>query len=153
MQRVPLLGTCGGFQHLIVEFLRNVVGVADADHEETSPDAPHLAVTALQCSLAGQVHRVRLVRGARARAIYDAEEVREPFYCNYGLNPEYRSLLEPHGLRVSGVGDGDEARVVELSGLRAAGAAGGRLIPCVDPGAGERRRTVCARRLVATRST
>lgn len=116
VQRVPLLGTCGGFQHLIVEFMRNVVGVADADHEETNPGAPHLAVTALQCSLAGQVHRVRLVPGTRARAIYDAAEVREPFYCNYGLNPKYRSLLQPHGLCVSGVGDGDEARIVELSG-------------------------------------
>lgn len=116
VHRVPLLGTCGGFQHLIVEFMRNVVGVADADHEETSPAAPHLAVTALQCSLAGQVHRVRLLPGTLAQAIYGALEAREPFYCNYGLNPKYRPLLEPHGLRVSGIGDGDEARIVELSG-------------------------------------
>ena len=100
-QRVPLLGTCGGFQHLIVEFMRNVAGVADADHAETNPGARHLAVTALQCSLAGQTHRVRLVPGTQAHAIYDATEVREPFYCNYGLNPQYRCLRRVSSHRLS----------------------------------------------------
>lgn len=114
-QRVPLLGTCGGFQHLIVEFVRNVLGITDADHEETNPSAQHLAVTALQCSLAGQIHRVRLVAGTCAQAIYGATDVSEPFYCNYGLNPEYPPRLEPHGLRISGLGEGGEVRIVELS--------------------------------------
>src|SRR4029079_14164917 len=88
-QGVPLLGTCGGFQHIVVEFVRNVCGVADADHAETSPGAPRLAVTALQCSLAGQTHSVHVVAGTRAAAIYAIDEVREPFFCNYGLNREY----------------------------------------------------------------
>lgn len=113
--RVPLLGTCGGFQNLIVEFVRNVLGVADADHEESNPSARHLAVTALQCSLAGQTHRVRLVAGTHAQAIYGSMAVFEPFYCNYGLNPQYQPLLEPHGLRISGWGDDGEVRIVELS--------------------------------------
>jgi CTP synthase (UTP-ammonia lyase) len=115
-QRVPLLGTCGGFQHLIVEFVRNVLGVTDADHEESNPNAPHLAVTALQCSLAGQIHRVRLIAGTHAQAIYGSTEVFEPFYCNYGLNPQFQPRLEPNGLRVSGWGEDGEVRIVELSG-------------------------------------
>ena len=114
-QHVPLLGTCGGFQHLIVEFVRNVLGVTEADHEESNPSAPHLAVTALQCSLAGQIHRVRLVAGTHAQAIYGSTEVLEPFYCNYGLNPQYQPRLEPHGLRVSGWSEDGEVRIVELS--------------------------------------
>jgi CTP synthase (UTP-ammonia lyase) len=113
--RLPLLGTCGGFQHLIVEFARNVGGVPDAEHAETDPGAAHLAVTALHCSLAGQIRPVRLVAGSRAAAIYGATEVLEPFYCNYGLNPDYRPLLESLGLSVSGVGQDAEARIVELS--------------------------------------
>src|SRR5690606_15789402 len=31
---VPLLGTCGGFQHVVIEYARNVLGVADAEHAE-----------------------------------------------------------------------------------------------------------------------
>lgn len=30
---VPLLGTCGGFQHVVVEFARNVLGITDQDGE------------------------------------------------------------------------------------------------------------------------
>lgn len=112
--RIPLLATCGGFQHLVVEFARDVAGIADADHAESSPGAGRLAVTALACSLAGQTHSVRFIAGTQAAAIYQTQETLEPFLCSYGLNPEFRPLLESHGLRVSGVGADGEVRIVEL---------------------------------------
>ena len=112
--QVPLLGTCGGFQHLILEFARHVLGRMDANHEETNPGAPDLAVTALTCSLAGQTHSVRIVAGTRAAAIYGVDEVLEPFFCSYGLNPTYRPLLQAHELVISGVDRLGEVRVVEL---------------------------------------
>lgn len=112
--RIPLLGTCGGFQHLIVEFARDVAGVVDADHAESNPVAVRPVVTALACSLAGQTHAVRLVAGTQAAAIYRTLETLEPFFCSYGLNPEYLPLLESCGLVVSGVGADGEARIVEL---------------------------------------
>jgi len=111
---VPLLGTCGGFQHVVLEYIRDVVGFADADHEATNPAAPRLAVTALACSLSGEDHPVSLIAGTKAAAIYRTTDIIEPFFCEYGLNPEYRALLEQHGLVVSGVGRGGEARVLEL---------------------------------------
>jgi CTP synthase (UTP-ammonia lyase) len=111
---VPLLGTCGGFQHVIVEFVRNAGGVTDADHEETNPGAAHLAVTALECSVAGEIHGVRPLPGSKAASIYGADEVLEPFYCNYGLNSDYRALIESHGLKVSGVDKAGAVRIVEL---------------------------------------
>jgi CTP synthase (UTP-ammonia lyase) len=112
--RVPLLGTCGGFQHLIIEFMRDVAGIPDAEHAESNPGAALLGVTALACSLAGQTHAVRILAGTRAAAIYQMQETLEPFFCSYGLNPDYRSLLESHGLVISGVGPEGEARIVEL---------------------------------------
>jgi len=112
----PLLGTCGGFQHLVVEVARDVLGVKDAEHAETSPGSPRLAVTPLSCSLAGQSHPVRIGAGTRAAALYRAEEVVEPFFCSYGLNPEFRAPLEACGLRVSGLGVDGVVRVVELDG-------------------------------------
>lgn len=113
---IPLLGTCGGFQHVVLEFVRNVLGVADAEHEETSPGAPRLAVRALSCSLAGQDHEVRLLPGTRVAEIYRASASVEPFFCRYGLSPEYRPALEARGLGVSAVDDRGEPRVLELAG-------------------------------------
>src|SRR3954467_2254810 len=34
--RRPFLGTCGGFQHALIEYARNVLKLSDADHAETS---------------------------------------------------------------------------------------------------------------------
>jgi len=99
---VPLLATCGGFQHVVIEYARNVLGFVKADHEESNPDSSELVVTALSCSLAGQNHSVRLVPGTRAARFYEDGEVSEPFYCNYGLNPAYRRTLEDGGLIVRG---------------------------------------------------
>jgi CTP synthase (UTP-ammonia lyase) len=38
-KRRPFLGTCGGFQHAVIEYARNVLGWTNADHAETAPDA------------------------------------------------------------------------------------------------------------------
>lgn len=42
---VPFLGTCGGFQHALLEFARAVCGIGDAEHAETSPAASALVVS------------------------------------------------------------------------------------------------------------
>ena len=34
---VPLLGTCGGFQHIVVEYARNVLGVARRGARRVQP--------------------------------------------------------------------------------------------------------------------
>ena len=113
-QGVPLLGACGGFQHMLLEFVRNVLGVADAEHAEADPGAPRLAVTPLSCSLAGQSHPVRLLPGSRAAALCAADTVVEPFYCSYGLNPDYQAALEARGFRVAGRSLDGVVRVMEL---------------------------------------
>src|SRR6266699_1724699 len=53
-QAVPLLGTCGGFQHIILEYARNVLGVTDAEHQESAPTASPLFISRLACSLVGR---------------------------------------------------------------------------------------------------
>ena len=40
----------------------------------------------------------------------------EDYYCSYGVNPDYRAALEKGGLRISGLGDEGEVRIVELPG-------------------------------------
>ncbi len=60
----PFLGTCGGFQHALIEYARNVCGIYDSDHAETNPEANSLIVTPLACSLvgtSGQIETDRLI--------------------------------------------------------------------------------------------
>ena len=71
-------------------------------------------ISPLTCSLVGQRQNVAIVPGTRAAALYRAANVTEPYYCNYGLNPDYRGRLEAAGMVTSGVGDAGEARIVEL---------------------------------------
>jgi CTP synthase (UTP-ammonia lyase) len=113
-QGVPLLGTCGGFQHVAIEFVRNVLGITQAEHEESSPDARELAVTRLPGSLADQEHEVFFAPGSRVAAIYEASAAVEPFFCSFGLNPKYRPAVEERGLVISGTGADGAARVLEL---------------------------------------
>ena len=111
---VPLLGTCGGFQHVVLEFARQVLGLADATHAEYDPSASLLFVTPLSCSLVGTTMAVHLQPGSRAASAYGATEAHERYYCNFGLNPSHEGELTAGGLVVSGRDDGGEARVVEL---------------------------------------
>jgi CTP synthase (UTP-ammonia lyase) len=62
----------------------------------------------------GQQHAVKVLPGTRAAKLYGAADAIEDYYCNYGVNPDYRRLLEAGGLRVSGVGGEGEIRIVEI---------------------------------------
>jgi len=115
---LPFLGTCGGFQHAVIEYARNVLGFEDAQHAEYNPYASKLFISELACSLAGQTMEVRLAPDSRAASLYGATRTRERYYCDFGLNPEHRAALEAGGLRVSGSDQDGEARVLELPGHR-----------------------------------
>ena len=71
-------------------------------------------ITPLTCSLAGQHEKVQILPGTRARALYSSTAAMEDFYCNYGVNPDFRQRLEESGLIVSGTGPSGEIRIVEL---------------------------------------
>jgi CTP synthase (UTP-ammonia lyase) len=115
---VPLLGTCGGFQHLVVEYARNVLGVRDADHAESSPDATTQVITPLTCSLFGERMDVEVRMETKAFAAYGRTQTTERYYCHFGLNPAYVDQLEHAGLVVSGVDHDGEVRILEHPTLR-----------------------------------
>jgi CTP synthase (UTP-ammonia lyase) len=112
----PLLGTCGGFQHVVLEFARNVLGIQNAQHAEYEPHAPELLIEPLACSLAGQHAVVLLKPGSRAASFYGVEAVTEEFRCSFGLAGGYAPALERAGLASSGEDAQHEPRVVELRG-------------------------------------
>lgn len=111
---IPLLGTCGGFQHMVIEFARNVLGIEDAQHAEYDPYASRLFVTPLSCSLVGRTMRVDVSPGSRVAAVYGQPRVDEQYYCNFGLNPEHEQALGDGGFRVVGCDQDGEARILTV---------------------------------------
>src|ERR1700691_2029880 len=100
--RVPFIGTCGGSQHLMIEYARNVMGLKDAAHAESDPYASCLFVTPLSCSLVGRTREVENDPERKPPAACQAARTMEAYYCNFGLNPDYRDRLEHAGLRITG---------------------------------------------------
>ena len=110
----PFIGTCGGFQHVVIEYARNVLGFADAQHAEYDPYASNLFVSQLNCSLVGQKMHVYIESDSKVHSSYETKETEEQYYCNFGLNPEHQSRLHEGGLRVIGIDQDGEARILEL---------------------------------------
>jgi CTP synthase (UTP-ammonia lyase) len=113
---IPFLGTCGGFQHMLLEFARNVCGLADAESTESSPDATCLLITPLECSLLGEEATVTIKPGTRAAQLMGAGSSTERFFCRYGLNPEFQAIIEQNGMVLSGSDELGDARIAELPG-------------------------------------
>lgn len=109
----PFLGTCGGFQHAVIEYARNVRGLVNAEHAETAPDAVMPVIAKLSCSLVEKTGNVRFASGSKLRDIYGTDVANEGYHCNYGLNPQFESLLDGD-LRVAARDDKGDVRAVEL---------------------------------------
>jgi len=111
---VPTFGTCAGFQHMVLEYARTVMGLEDAEHGESAPNAKRLLLTPLACSIAGQTMPVTIDGASRVAGWYGATRITERYYCNYGLNPDYEAPIEAAGLRIVGWDDGGEPRIIDI---------------------------------------
>ncbi len=111
----PTLGTCGGFQHMVLEFARNKVGLQSASHEETAGDGGPLVISSLPCSLVGEERLVHCVSGTRMAQICGSEPFVGFHYCNYGVNPDYQAALEKAGLRLSAFAEDAGIEAIELN--------------------------------------
>ena len=110
----PFLGTCGGFQHLIIEYARNVLGWDDAEHAETAPEAARPVITPLSCELVETTGSVRFQAGSRIATYYGREDSTEGYRCRYGVNAEFEAALLSGPLRVGARDAAGEIRSVEL---------------------------------------
>ncbi|MCK3846093.1 CTP synthase [Pseudomonas sp. W15Feb34] len=113
-QRRPFLGTCGGFQHAVLEFARNVLGWADAEHGELAPDAERAVITPLSCSLVEVNDTVRLAPYTRIAQAYASVDIHEGYRCRYGINPTFAGALLEGNLIPTGHDSAGDLRAVEL---------------------------------------
>ena len=114
--RRAFLGTCGGFQHALLEYAQNVLGMPDATHAEMDPGAADPLISPLSFALVEQAAAILLAPDSRLAAAYGTAEVVEEYHCRYGLAPCHERLLEEGPLRVVGRDAEGEVRAVELEG-------------------------------------
>ena len=91
---VPCLGTCGGFQHMILEYARNVLGTRDAQHAEYDPNASELFITPLACSLRGRSMTLQLAEGSQVAALYGSAYATEPVLLQLRREPSARRAAQ-----------------------------------------------------------
>jgi CTP synthase (UTP-ammonia lyase) len=113
---LPFLGTCGGFQHALLEFARNVCGLSAVENAEVTPEADEHLIVQLECSLKGHEEAVMIVPGTRAAKISGPGRRTERYHCDYGLNSAYLERLSQGGLSFSGFDDDGRVRIAELPG-------------------------------------
>jgi len=115
---IPLLGTCGGFQHVIIEIARNVLGIEDAEHAEYDPYSSKLFISELSCSLAGKEMDLELVPESKVAEYYGAKTAKEKYYCNFGVNSEWTEELRKAPIDFVGSDSEGEVRIIELAANR-----------------------------------
>jgi CTP synthase (UTP-ammonia lyase) len=113
-RRVPFLGTCGGFQHAVIEYAQNVLGWSDAAHAETTPNAARNVISPLSCSLLDVEGLVTLLPGTKLAAAYGTAKIAAEYMCRFGVNPEFRAALVSGPLREAARDDAGDLRAVEL---------------------------------------
>jgi CTP synthase len=111
---IPFLGICYGMQLAVVEYARNVVGLAGAQTTEASEDGFEISDPVV-CILPEQIgitqkggtmrlggHDVMLKEDSRAAQLYKSTKIRERFRHRYEVNPDYIERLEMAGMVFSG---------------------------------------------------
>ena len=123
--RVPYLGICLGMQLAVVEFARNVAGLAGAHSSEFDTVSPFPVIglitewqdrsgkiekRSVESDLGGTMRlggqTCHLTEGSLARQVYGSAEIVERHRHRYEVNNTLLPQLEEKGLRVSGRAEG-----------------------------------------------
>ena len=129
--KVPYLGICLGMQVALIEFARNVAGLADAHSTEFNPETPHPVVglinewldedgqveTRTEASDLGGTMRLgsqlcHLVEGTKVCDAYGSQTIYERHRHRYEVNNNYRDQLSKAGLVFSGLSS--DKKLVEV---------------------------------------
>ena len=122
--KIPFFGICLGMQCAVIEFARNVCGLAEADSTEFNPATPHRVIYKLRELLGveelGGTMRLgawtcKLQPESFAARAYGQTEISERHRHRYEFNREYEETLTAHGLRLTGATpDGTYVEIVEI---------------------------------------
>ncbi len=111
----PFLGTCGGYQHAVLEYAQNALGHTDADSVEDNPDTSMPLISAMYCALREKPGAIKINNPSQVYSIIKSELIEEQYNCGFGVNAEYLSLFEDTDMTFSGFDSDGDPRIVELN--------------------------------------
>ena len=113
--KVPTLGICLGLQCMVIEYARNVAGIADASSSEFDPETSHPVIATMEeqksfvegaGDLGGTMrlgaYPAKLLDGSVVANAYGTTEVSERHRHRYEVNNDYLEQVSDAGLVVSG---------------------------------------------------
>ena len=118
---VPTFGICLGMQCMVIEFARNVLGLADANSTEMDHNTPHNVIDLMEeqksiVNMGGTMrlgaYECRLKEGSTAAKAYGSTLVSERHRHRFEFNEDYRRRFEEAGMRC--VGENPETGLVEV---------------------------------------
>ncbi len=118
---IPTFGICLGMQMMVIEFARNVLGLADANSTEMNPETQHPVIDLMeeQKNITGMGGTMRLGaypcqlrQGSKALGIYGKSDIQERHRHRYEFNNNYLASFEQHGMQC--VGTNPESNLVEV---------------------------------------
>ena len=131
--QIPYLGICLGMQLAVIDYARNVVGLAGAHSTEFDPQTPHPVIALItewqdsdgrveqrsEKSDMGGTMRLGgqecvLEEGSVARKVYGAERISERHRHRYEVNNHYLTRIREAGLRVSGLSTATKDGLCEM---------------------------------------
>ena len=120
---IPFLGICLGMQCAVIEFARNVLGIADANSSEME-STPHpvidlmeeqKGVTAKGGTMRLGAYPCALKKGSKVAAAYGKLNISERHRHRYEFNNDYLEQFEAAGMKAVGVNpDTNLVEVVEI---------------------------------------
>ncbi|HEX8037446.1 MAG TPA: CTP synthase [Ktedonobacterales bacterium] len=123
-RNIPYLGLCLGMQVAVVEFARNVLGLADANSSEFNPESHNKVIDLMvsQRNIADKGGTMRLgqwvcclASGSKAEAAYGQSIIFERHRHRYEFNNSYRRQMEAAGMMLSGrSADGSLIEIAEV---------------------------------------
>ena len=121
---VPCFGICLGMQVMVIEYLRNVVGISDANSAEFDPNCKNKAIDIMEdqkdITEKGGTMRLglypcKLKPESICRRIYANELIYERHRHRYEVNNSYRTALVEAGLSLSGLSPDEKlVEIVEI---------------------------------------
>jgi CTP synthase len=120
-QEVPFLGLCLGLHCAVIEFARDMCGLAGANSSEFEPHSPHPVIDLMDeqrevvdkgGSMRLGTYPAKLLPGSVVHRAYGEALVYERHRHRYELNNRYRAKLEDAGMVCSGMSPDD--RLVEF---------------------------------------
>lgn len=123
-KNIPYFGICLGMQIAVMEFARNVLGIADADSGEFNEASPHKVIDFMP-DQSGDIPKGGTMRlgaypcviskGTIMERAYGTEEIAERHRHRYEFNNQYRDAFEEAGMKIAGTSpDGRLVEAVEI---------------------------------------